>query len=68
MTELNTEVFWDMGVGAGLGAVLQGSKPSSYTEFANGFSSTKLPPKPTAEDEPAYRCAGLGELNIVEES
>jgi len=40
-----------MGVGAGLGAELQGSRPSSYTEFARGFSSTKLPPKPLVDVE-----------------
>ena len=34
------------GGGAGLGAVLHGSRPSeSYTELAKGFSTTKLPPK-----------------------
>ena len=40
-----------MGVGAGLGAELQGSRPSSYTEFARGFSSTKLPPIPLVDVE-----------------
>jgi hypothetical protein len=35
-----------MGVGTGLGCALQGSSPSSYTELARGFSSTKLPPRP----------------------
>lgn len=34
------------GGGEGEGAALQGSNPSSYTELASGFSSTKLPPKP----------------------
>lgn len=35
-----------MGVGAGLGCALHGSRPSSYTELASGFSLTKLPPRP----------------------
>ena len=48
MTELDDVVGWvgGTGVGDGLGAVLHGSSPSSYTELARGLSSTKLPPKP----------------------
>lgn len=50
--------------GDGLGAELQGSRPSeSYTELARGLS-IKLAPKFVVEDVP-YGCAGLGALNIV---
>lgn len=39
--------------GAGLGAVLHGSRPSeSYTELARGLSTTKLPPRLVAGDVP----------------
>lgn len=51
------------GGGEGVGAVLQGSRPS-YVEAASGFSSTKLPLKPVVEDIP-YACVGRGALNIV---
>lgn len=53
-----------MGGGAGEGALLHGSSPSSYMELARGLSCTKLPPKPFVEDTP-YGCAGLGALNMV---
>jgi hypothetical protein len=45
ITALKIEGAEGTGVGVGLGAALQGSRPS-YTEPARGFSSTKLPPKP----------------------
>jgi len=54
MTELNgteEDEVSGMGVGEGLGSELQGSRPSSYTEFARGFSSMKLPPKPFVDVE-----------------
>ncbi len=54
ITELKVEDAGGMGVGDGLGAALQGSRPS-YTELESGFSSTKLPPKPFADVEPPYR-------------
>lgn len=39
--------------GAGLGAALQGSSPSSYMEEASGFSLMKLlTPKPLEDDAP----------------
>lgn len=64
ITAENIEVACGAGVAEGLGAALHGSSPSPYPEPANGFSSTKLPPKPFAE-EPPYLCAGRGALNIV---
>ena len=52
------------GGGAGLGAELQGSRPSeSYTEFTRGLSATKLAPK-FVEDAP-YVVPCRGVLNIV---
>jgi hypothetical protein len=53
------------GGGEGVGAALQGSRPS-YVEAASGFSSTKLPPKLTEEEIP-YACVGRGALNIIVE-
>lgn len=51
ITALNSDCPFEFcvagtGGGEGEGAALQGSNPSSYTEFASGFSSTKLPPRP----------------------
>lgn len=69
MTELNSEVdpeppelTGSVG-GEGLGAALQGSRPSSYTDTDSGsWSSTKLAPK-----FPRFERAwvGRGALNIV---
>lgn len=51
------------GGGAGLGAELQGSRPSeSYTEFARGLSATKLAPK---FEDAASTVPCRGVLNIV---
>jgi len=53
------------GGGEGEGAALQGSNPSSYTELASGFSSTKLPPRPFKFADPdPYGRAGRGALNM----
>lgn len=57
MTEPRPEeevvVYDGMDGGAGLGAALQGSSPSSYMELASGFSLMKLlTPKPLEVDAP----------------
>lgn len=50
--------------GAGLGAALQGSIPSSYTELSRGFSvAMKL--APNWEEPPPYGWTGRGALNMV---
>lgn len=50
--------------GAGLGAELQGSRPSeSYTDAERGLSTTRLAPK--FVDDATYVCVGRGVLNIV---
>lgn len=66
MTELNVDEAGarGIGVGAGLGVVLHGSRPSSYTELARGLSFTKLPPKPFGELA-MYRWPGRGALNML---
>ena len=63
MTVLNTEGGGGIGGGEGVGAALQGSRPS-YAATARGLSSTKLPPNPLF-GVAMYRCPGRGELNMV---